>query len=77
MGGFQKGEKMTCEDCIYFKEYRGTRDRYGLQLEPDDYECVGNVTDRDLDRYFTNAESWDNEEDACSGFRSRHKEEWE
>lgn len=72
MGGVQKGEKMTCEDCIYFKEYRGTRDGYGLQLEPDDYECVGNVTDRDLDRYFTNAE--DNAEN-CTGFRSRYKED--
>ena len=72
MGGFQKGEKMTCEDCIYFKEYRGTRDRYGLQLEPDDYECVGNASERELDKYFTDAE--DGAEN-CTGFRSRYKED--
>ena len=27
---------MTCEDCLFFKLTRGSRDWHGLQLEPDD-----------------------------------------
>ena len=68
---------MRCEDCKYFKVYTGTRDRYGLQQEPDDYECVGRATEEDLDRFFSNSESWNNSADGCSGFESRHKEDWE
>ena len=63
---------MTCEDCLYFKIYRGSRDRYGLQLDPDDYECVGSASEREMDKYFINAE--DNAEN-CTGFRSRYKED--
>ena len=77
MGNLQKGESMTCEDCKFFKRYTGTRDRYGVPQEPDDYECVGNVTENDMERFFCNAESWDNKEDACGGFEQRYKEEWE
>ena len=72
MGGVQKGEKMTCEDCLYFRLTRGSRDWHGLQLEPDDAECVGNASEKDLDKYFADAE--DNAEN-CSGFRSRYKED--
>lgn len=63
---------MTCEDCLYFKLTRGSHDRYGLQLEPDDAECVGNVSEKDLDTYFTDAQDGAEE---CSGFRSRYKED--
>jgi len=68
---------MTCSDCIHFKLYTGTRDRYGIQQEPDDAECTGNVTENDLERYFCNAESWENKEDACGDFSPREREEWE
>ena len=74
MGGLKKGESMTCEDCLFFKLTRGSRDWYGLQLEPDDAECVGNASEKDLDKYFCDAE--DGAEN-CNGFRSKHKEEWE
>lgn len=72
MGGVQEGEKMTCEDCLYFKLTRGSRNWHGLQLEPDDAECVGNASERELDKYFTDAE--DGAEN-CTGFRSRYKED--
>lgn len=68
---------MRCEECINFKLYRGSHDRYGLQLEPDDAECVGNVTENDLEKFFCNAETWDKEEDGCSCFSPRDKEELE
>ena len=74
MGGFKKGESMTCEDCIYLKITRGSRNKYGIQLEPDDTECVGNCTEEEIDKYYSDAEEHAEE---CSGFRSRHKEEWE
>ena len=63
---------MRCDDCLCFKEYRGSRDRWGLQLEPDDYECEGNATELDLDRYFS--ECLDGAEN-CQGFRARYKED--
>ena len=68
---------MTCEDCKFFRIYRGSRDRYGVPQEPDDAECVGNVTENDLEKFLCNAESWDKEEDGCSCFSARYKEEWE
>ena len=63
---------MTCEDCLFFKLTRGSRDWYGLQLEPDDAECVGNASESDLDKYFADAQ--DGAEN-CTGFRSRYKED--
>ena len=63
---------MTCEDCLYYKLTRGSRNWYGQQLEPDDAECVGNASETEIDRYFVEAE--DNAEN-CSGFRSRYKED--
>ena len=72
MGGVQKGEKMTCEDCLYFRQIRGSRNWYGQQMEPDDCECVGSASEREMDKYFINAE--DNAEN-CTGFRSRYKED--
>ena len=75
MGGFQEGESMRCDDCMFLKEYRGSRDRWGLQLEPDYYECVGNASEDDIDKYFVEFE--DGAEN-CKGFRCKHKEEeWE
>ena len=63
---------MTCEDCIYFKKTRGSRNWHGVQLEPDDYECVGNASEEEIDKYFCDAE--DGAEN-CKGFRSRYKED--
>lgn len=65
---------MTCGDCIKYKIYRGSRDRYGLQLEPDDADCTGNPTKEDYNRYFSEAEDG---AEHCSCFRSRFKEDWE
>ena len=65
---------MTCEDCIYFKTHRGHRDRYGFQTDPDDYDCVGNANERELDKYFCDFE--DGAEN-CGGFSPRHRDEWE
>ena len=65
---------MTCEDCIYFKLTRGSRDRYGFQQEPDDAECVGNASEEEIDKYFCDAEDG---AEHCTGFRTKHKEEWE
>ena len=73
MGYIQKGEKMTCCDCMCFKLTRGSRDWYGLQLEPDDAECVGNASEEELDRYFCDAEDG---AEHCSGFKSRYKEDY-
>ena len=65
---------MSCGDCKYFKEYKGARDRYGLQLDLDDYECVGRASERDMEKYFVEAE--DGAEN-CSGFECKYKEEEE
>lgn len=75
MGGLQKGEEMTCEGCKWFKVYRGTRDRYGLQQEPDDYDCTSSrATEDDLDKYLCDGE--DGAEN-CMGFEHRWKEKEE
>lgn len=65
---------MTCCNCIYFKLTRGSHDIHGLQLEPDDAECVGNASEEDIDKYFCDAEDG---AEHCSGFKSRNKEDWE
>lgn len=63
---------MTCEDCVYLKFYRGHRDRYGIQTDPDDYECTGNATEADLDKYFADAEDG---AEHCCGFSKRMTKE--
>ena len=56
---------MTCMDCINFKVWKGSRDRWGLQLEPDDCECKAEPTEDEIERYFCNCE--DSAEN-CGGF---------
>ena len=63
---------MTCEECRHFVHHRGHRDRYGLQTEPDDYDCTGNATEDDLDKYFCDGE--DGAEN-CMGFKRRMTKE--
>ena len=65
---------MTCEDCRSFRLTRGSRDWYGLQLEPDDCECVGKASEEEIEKYFSDASD---DAEKCSGFVSRHKEDWE
>ena len=65
---------MTCRDCIRYKIYRGSRDRYGLQLEPDVADCTGRPTDDEYNEFFCNAS--ERAED-CSWFKSKYKEDME
>lgn len=67
-----------CEDCACFKVYRGTTDRYGVPQEPDECECTSErVTEEELDRFFSDGQKWQDEEDACSGFiYSPYDESW-
>lgn len=59
----------SCKDCIYFKFYRGTRDRWGIQQEPDDYECAGQSTEEELDRFFSDGEEWSEDAEGCQAFK--------
>lgn len=64
---------MTCEDCKHFIEHKGSRDRYGLQQEPDDYDCRSSrATENDLDKYLCDGE--DGAEN-CMGFEKRWMKE--
>lgn len=58
----------SCDDCVHFKCYRGSRDRYGIQQEPDVYDCTGNATEDELDRFFTNCEEWEEDSEGCQAF---------
>ena len=67
---------MNCSDCKFFKKYRGTRDRYGLQQEPDDYDCTSSrATEEDLDKYFCDAEEWNEGQEGCRGFERKYTKE--
>jgi hypothetical protein len=62
---------MNCHDCRFLKVYRGSRDRYGLQMEPDDYECTSSrATEDNLDRYFCDAEDG---AEKCMGFEEKEE----
>lgn len=65
---------MNCWDCINYKVYRGSRDRYGVPQEPDEYECTGEPREEDIDKYFCNAEDGAEE---CAAFEYRRREEWD
>lgn len=59
----------NCYDCKYFKLYTGSKDRYGVPQEPDDAECISErATESDLDTYFTDGVSWDDDESGCAGY---------
>lgn len=68
----------SCQDCRYLKCYRGTCDRYGVPQEPDYYECEGECTEDELDRFFYGCEEWQDDEDGCQGFELREDfdDEW-
>ena len=60
-----------CTSCGNLRVYRGTCDRYGVPLEPDDYECAcEDVTEDEIDKYFSNGDKWDDriEGAGCSGY---------
>ena len=48
-----------CTECRHLKVYTGSRDRYGVPQEPDDYECdmLEELTEDELERHFCNGES--------------------
>ena len=66
---------MNCLECEYYKVYRGSRDWYGMQLEPDDSECMGNPTEEELDKYYSDGAEWEVNEEGCSGFKRRMTED--
>ena len=47
-----------CNDCMYLKIYRGSKDRYGVPQEPDDYECLkmDEMTEEEFDKYYCDGE---------------------
>lgn len=61
----------SCFDCENFICYRGSHDRYGVPQEPDDYECLGEPTEEEIEDYFCNGMEWDEYEDGCSAFIMR------
>lgn len=61
----------NCYDCKNLVCYRGSKDRYGVPQEPDDYECVGEPTEEEMEDYFYNGISWDEYEDGCSSYERR------
>ena len=60
-----------CYDCKFFRCYSGSHDRFGVPQEPDDYECEGEPTEEDIDKYFCDGEEWRDNETGCSGFVMR------
>lgn len=44
----------NCNDCLYLKIYRGSKDRYGVPQEPDDYECLmmDKMSEEEFDKYY-------------------------
>ena len=49
----------NCSDCLYLKTYRGSKDRYGVPQEPDDFECLKmeEMTEKEIDKYYCDGES--------------------
>ena len=48
-----------CNDCMYLKIYRGSKDRYGVPQEPDDCECLkmDDMSEEEFDKYYCDGES--------------------
>jgi len=61
----------NCSECKFLVCYSGSKDRYGIPQEPDDYECVAEPTEEEIDRFFCNGESWNDNEKGCSWFEQR------
>ena len=49
----------NCNDCLYLKTYKGSKDRYGVPQEPDDYECLRmeDMSEEEFDKYYCDGES--------------------
>ena len=52
---------MNCFDCKHLIVWEGSHDMYGCPLEPDEYECTGEPTEEEIDKYFSNNEDFDEE----------------
>ena len=63
-----------CYECANLRCYRGSHDRYGVPQEPDDYECAGEPTEEEIDRYFCEGKEWRFDEDGCSAFIQKEYE---
>lgn len=48
-----------CFECEHLIKYSGSRDRYGVPQEPDDYECARaeDLTEDEIEKHFCNGES--------------------
>ena len=48
----------NCNDCLYLKIYRGSKDRYGVPQEPDECECLkmDDMSEEEFDKYFCDGE---------------------
>ena len=67
---------MNCFDCKHLIVWEGSHDMYGCPLEPDEYECTGEPTEEEIDKYFSNNEDFD-EEFPCSAFEKREDDDYE
>ena len=48
-----------CSDCLYFKIYKGSKDRYGVPQEPDECEYLkmDDMSEEEFDKYYCDGES--------------------
>lgn len=62
--------KNSCFGCKNLICYSGSKDRYGVPQEPDDYECkkCESLTEEEFDRYFCDGVEWSSDEEGCSGY---------
>jgi len=60
-----------CQDCENLICYHGSRDRFGVPQEPDDYECKAceDITVEEFDKYFCDGKEWSGNRKGCSGFK--------
>lgn len=61
--------KYSCFECQMLVKYSGSKDRYGVPQEPDDYECKGEPTEEEIDKYFCDGQEWSSDEEGCSCFK--------
>ena len=69
----------SCFECKNLIKYSGSKDRYGVPQEPDDYECKAceNLTEEEFDKFFCEGEEWDEPENGCSGFEQADWRDYE
>ena len=61
--------KRSCFTCAYLIRHAGSKDKYGVAQEPDDYDCEGTPTEADLDVFFSDGIEWDENDEGCSSYK--------